>query len=211
MPPATSTRRLLLLAFAAFAITGYSAPERPLFAHDLVNADYQPDHWTMADGVLSTKGKAGIIWTRESYGDFHLSLEFRCDKSTDSGVFFRCSDVRDYVQSSLEIQITNQLNRPDRARTGALFDCAAPAAKPAIKAGVWYRLEIAAKGETVKVLLDGKPMVEANLDDWATPRKNPDGSANKFKKALKDCARSGRIGLQGTYPVAFRNLEITRL
>ena len=45
---------------------------------------------------------------------------------------------------------------------------------------------------------------------------NADGTPNKFKKALKDYARSGPIGLQGLHgkaqaPVWYRNLKIKAL
>jgi hypothetical protein len=50
------------------------------------------------------------------------------------------------------------------------------------------------------------------LDDWKEPRKNPDGSANKFKQALKDRAPSGRIGLQfHGKRIDFRNLLVEEL
>ena len=41
----------------------------------------------------------------------------------------------------------------------------------------------------------GAFVLEANLDDWTTPGKNPDGTTNKFKWALKDQPREGYIGL----------------
>jgi len=54
------------------------------------------------------------------------------------------------------------------------------------------------------------------LNDWNQPRKNPDGTPNKFSKALKDYARKGPIGLQGLHgaasaPVWYRNLKIKPL
>jgi hypothetical protein len=35
-----------------------------------------------------------------------------------------------------------------------------------------------------------------DLNKWDKPGRNPDGSKNKFKKALKDFKREGHIGLQ---------------
>ncbi|MGB2011617.1 MAG: family 16 glycoside hydrolase [Akkermansiaceae bacterium] len=50
------------------------------------------------------------------------------------------------------------------------------------------------------------------MDDWDTPQKNPDGSKNKFKKALKDLPRKGHFGLQyHGQPVWYRNIVITPL
>jgi hypothetical protein len=39
-------------------------------------------------------------------------------------------------------------------------------------------------------------VVDVNVNDWESPGKNPDGSSNKFKTALKDLPRTGRIGFQ---------------
>ena len=48
-----------------------------------------------------------------------------------------------------------------------------------------------------------------NLAQWKEPGKNSDGTPNKFKKALKDMAAKGRIGLQyNGSPIEFRNLYI---
>ena len=41
---------------------------------------------------------------------------------------------------------------------------------------------------------NGTLVNEFDVDRWDSPRKNPDGTANKFAKALKDLPRVGRIG-----------------
>ena len=54
----------------------------------------------------------------------------------------------------------------------------------------------------------------AQENKTSTPEdKNPNGTANKFKVALKDFARKGPLGLQGLHgkaqaPVWYRNLKI---
>ena len=35
-----------------------------------------------------------------------------------------------------------------------------------------------------------------DLNHWTEPRKNPDGTDNKFAKAIKDFKREGHIGIQ---------------
>ena len=57
-----------------------------------------------------------------------------------------------------------------------------------------------------------KEVVNADLDKWTTGNKNPDGSRNKFRTALKDLPRKGRIGFQDHgHDVWFRNVYIKRL
>ena len=61
-------------------------------------------------------------------------------------------------------------------------------------------------------MLNGELVSEADLDQWTEVRKNPDGTANKFTRPLKEFARTGYIGLQdhGT-PVWYRNIRVKRL
>ena len=48
-----------------------------------------------------------------------------------------------------------------------------------------------------------------NLNDWKEAEKNPDGSTNKFKTALKDLSRKGHIGFQNHGQVVwFRKIRI---
>ena len=95
---------------------------------------------------------------------------------------------------------------------GSIFDVAAPARQVSIKPGEWYRYVITTKGNLITVVLNGEGVNKVNLDLWKDAGRNPDGTANKFTKAYKDMARSGRIGLQdhGT-PIEFRNLFVERL
>ena len=59
---------------------------------------------------------------------------------------------------------------------------------------------------------NGKTVLELNIDDWDTAQKNPDGTKNKFKKALKDLPRTGHIGFQyHGHPVWYRNAVVTPL
>ncbi|MGY8690930.1 MAG: family 16 glycoside hydrolase, partial [Verrucomicrobiales bacterium] len=69
-----------------------------------------------------------------------------------------------------------------------------------------------AQGPHINIVLNGEEVVSADLDHWNTPRKNPDGSKNKFKTALKDLPRTGLIGFQDHgAPVWFRNVFVKRL
>lgn len=194
----------------------WPAPQ-PLFARDLSNADMQPGAWAFnADGVLAPTRAAGAkangdLWTKESYGDFVVSLEFRTQEKSNSGVFIRSSDIVDWLQNSIEIQILQGDEDKATHLVGAIFDVAAPARQVPLTPGVWYRYVITAKGNLITVMLNGEEVNKVKLDEWKDAGRNPDGTANKFTKAYKDMARSGRVGLQdhGT-PIEFRNLFIER-
>jgi len=191
---------------------------QPLFARDLSNAEMQPGAWAFnADGVLAPTRVAsapakGDLWTKESYGDFVVSLEFRTAEKSNSGVFLRSSNIVNWLQNSIEIQILQGDEDTPVHLVGAVFDVAAPGRQVPITPGEWYRYVITAKGSTITVVLNGEELNKVNLDQWKDAGRNPDGTANKFTKAYKDMARSGRIGLQdhGT-PIEFRNLFIEPL
>jgi hypothetical protein len=52
-------------------------------------------------------------------------------------------------------------------------------------------------------------VTDADLGRWTEAGKNPDGTANKFKRPLRDFPRRGHIGLQDHHRmVQFRNVRI---
>jgi hypothetical protein len=68
----------------------------------------------------------------------------------------------------------------------------------------------------LELIFNGEQVLDLDLNDWKEPRKNPDGTANKFAVALKDYARQGAIGIQGIHgreaqPVWYRNVKINKL
>lgn len=164
-------------------------------------------NWKVENGVLKRAGAAGYIWTREQFGDFELELEYQTEGN--SGVFVRTANPRDPVQTGLEVQIHTP-GGPTKHSVGAVYDLQAPtrnAAKPG-----WNQLRIVARGGRLEVELNGEAIVDMDLDRWTTAGVNPDGSKNKYKRAIKDFSRSGHIGFQDHgATVQFRNIRIRSL
>ncbi len=192
----------------------WPAPQ-PLFARDLSNADLAPGTWAFnADGVLAPTRAAtapanGDLWTKASYGDFVVSLEFRAKEKSRSGVLLRTTDIADWLQHSLKVQILQGDEAAPVHLVGAICDVAAPARQVTITPGEWYRYVITAKGNKITVMLNNEEVNKVDLGQWKEAGKNPDGTANPFTTAYKDMTRAGRIGLQddGT-PIEFRNLFV---
>lgn len=191
---------------------------QPLFAPDLSNAELAyPGAWKFsADGVLAPQPaggrKPGDLWTKELYGDFVLSLDFRAQENANSGVFLRGTDIVNWLQNSIEIQILQGESHRLINATGAVYDVAAPTRAVPITPGEWYRYVITARGSKLTVTLNGEELTKADLDQWTRPGFNPDGTPNKFTKAYKDMARVGRIGLQyHDTPIEFRHLLVERI
>ena len=182
------------------------------------------DKWTLVpgaweiekDGILAGKGKENI-WTNERYGDFILDLEFRLPPNGNSGVFFRTADVKDEVQTGIEVQLFDSYTRGGtydvtKGSCGAVYACQAPSRNVVNKPMEWNRMTIAAIANWINVTLNDVPIVDMDLDRWTEAHKNPDGSQNKFNTAYKDTARSGYIGFQyHNNPVWFRNVRIVPL
>lgn len=190
---------------------GKWASPKPLLKQDLSNAEFAPGSWVWEGDVLVAKG-GGDLWTKESYGDFALSLEFKTEASSNSGVFLRGSDIKDWLNNAIEVQILQGDAENPRHVVGSLFDVLAPNRQLPIEPGTWNKMIIVAEGANLVVYLNGEQVVKADLGQWTTAGKNPDGSANKFAKAYRDMAREGRIGLQyHDTPISFRNLLIERL
>jgi hypothetical protein len=94
---------------------------------------------------------------------------------------------------------------------GSVYDLVAPTKENA-KKGDWNRLKITAVGSKLTVETNGERVAEMDLDRWTQRNKNPDGSLNKFKTALKDFKREGHIGLQDHgATVMYRNIKIREL
>jgi hypothetical protein len=178
--------------------------------------------WVVEGDVIALKreidGKehnADYLWTRETYGDFVLELEFKIPERANSGVFLRTSDLKDPVYTGIEIQVANSYGQEGLSRgstAGAVYDCLAPSANPIKPPGQWNRLQVTCRGSRIDVVLNGRQSIDMDLDQWTQPHKNPDGSPNKFPRALKDFARVGHIGLQDHgRPVWYRNIRVKRL
>lgn len=172
------------------------------------NRDGGPAKWEAADGAMSGKQGSGDVWTKARFGDFILELEFKT--TGNSGVFFRTDNPKDPVQTGIEIQVDNPRD-PDRHSVGAIYDLVAPS-KNAAKANEWNRLRLAVKGPKIAVELNGEKIAEMDLDKWTEAGKNPDGSPNKFTRALKDWKREGHIGFQDHGSnVSYRKVRIKPL
>jgi hypothetical protein len=164
--------------------------------------------WVVADGAMSGQKGSGDIWTKARYGDFVLEVEFKT--SGNSGVFFRTDNPKDPVQTGIEIQVDNP-GGPDKHSVGAIYDLVPPT-KNAGKKNDWNKYVITAKGSMISVELNGEKVAVMDLDKWTEAGKNPDGSANKYSRALKDWKREGHVGFQDHgNNVSYRNVRIKPL
>ena len=169
--------------------------------------------WKVEDGTLAWQKGCGYIWTEEQFGNFILDLEFKLSKGCNSGIFIRTANIRNPVQTGIEVQILDSHGRkPNKHTCGAIYDCLAPSTEATKPAGQWNHITITCKDNIIQVVLNGTKIIDMDLDKWTEPHKNPDGSRNKFRTAYKDMPRKGHIGFQDHgKPVWYRNIRIKPL
>jgi hypothetical protein len=165
------------------------------------------------DGTLNPHDtpRTGMIYTKEKYGNFVLTCDYKMSKDCNSGIFVRVGDPKSEVQTGLEIQVedTGAKEKPGKNDGGALYDIVAPSKNMVKPAGAWNHCEITADKNVIRIVLNGEEVVNADLDKYTTPGQNLDGGKNKYKKAIKDFPREGLIGLQDHgHDCWFKNIKI---
>jgi hypothetical protein len=136
-----------------------------------------------------------FLWSKASYDDFVLDLEFKVAKNGNSGVFLRSSSQRSYIQAQIRDSHGTQepLGNDD---CGAVVGVAAPSKNMSKPAGQWNRMIITCQGDRMQVELNGEEVINLDLDE-----------SPKTQAVL-----SGRIGFENkNNPVAFRNVRIKEL
>lgn len=203
------------------AVTLFGGREKDLTDH-WMKGPGSDNAWVIDDGVLTVRremdGKEhnlDYLWTREQYDNFVLELEYRVTDRTNSGIFIRTPNLQDPVYTGMEIQVANSYGRQglsNKGTAGAIYDCLAPTDNAIRPPGEWNQCRVTCQDNLIQVVLNGKQIIDMNVDHWTTGNQNPDGRRNKFATAIKDFARKGHIGLQDHgRPVWYRNIRIKRL
>jgi len=191
-----------------------------LFKMDLSNADRPEGVWTFSDEVL-TASEDQAIWTTRNYDNFILDLEFKNAPGTNSGVVVYCSDMKEWIPNSVEIQIADDYaekwaKAPKTWHCGAIFGHLAPSKSMVKKPGEWNRFTIRCVDKQIDVMLNGERVASMDMSLWTSAKTNPDGSEIPpwLNKPPSKHPTKGRIGLQGKHagaPIWFRNIKIKEL
>jgi len=150
-----------------------------------------------------------------------VDLEFKTADGTNSGEIVYCSDKKNWIPNSVEIQIADDYaekwaKSPGTWQCGAVFGHLAPAKRAVKKAGEWNRMTITCQGPMIYVLLNGEAVTTMDMTKWTSATTNPDGSSipKWLSKPFATLPTKGHIGLQGKHagaPIYFRNLKIKSL
>ncbi len=150
-------------------------------------------NWRAVDGAIQADAKkdkaASFLMTKRAYTNFQIRVEFWVSDDANSGIYMRCSDLRNITDKTCyEANVFDQ--RPDpRFGTGAIVHLAAVSPMPKA-GGKWNTYEVTAKGTHLTAVLNGVRTAEADDGKYA----------------------SGPIGLQyAAGVVKFRKVQIKEL
>lgn len=191
-----------------------------LFDADLSNAIDTKKVWTVDDGVLTASADF-CLFTEQEYDNFVLDLEFKNAEGTNSGVIVYCTDTKNWIPNSVEIQIADDFaekwaKSPKTWQCAAIFGHLAASDSLVKKPGEWNRMTVTCKDHQVSVALNGKLVTDMDMRKWTSAKTNPDGSEIPpwLSTPFAELPTRGRIGLQGKHagaPVYFRNVKIEEI
>jgi len=162
------------------------------------------------DGVIyCAKGGGGNLYTEKEYSDFIFRFEFKLEPGSNNGIGIRAPLDGDAAYVGMEIQVLED-SAPKYANLkpsqfhGSIYGVAAARRGALKKIGEWNRKEIVVQGRRIKVTLNGKVIVDANLNDITDPE-----VLRKHPGLLRDRGHIGFLG-HNDY-VEFRNIRIKQL
>jgi len=176
--------------------------------------------WAIENGAMTAlglpDGKGGDIVTKEKYKDFELSLEWKVEQNSNSGIFFHVVEGDQYetvYMTGPEYQLLDDIAYPTsnaKNLSGANYDVHAPKNAQVKTLDQWNIARIIVKGAHVEHWLNDRKVVEYEMwtPEWTTLKNN-----SKWKDAEGYAKfKEGYIALQDHGGMtSFRNIKIRRL
>jgi hypothetical protein len=169
------TLALLTLVSAGCAAPGGS-PWVSLFnGRDLAGWTGDTGGYAVENGLLVVKKEGGgNLYVDRPFDDFTLRFSFRMEAGGNNGVGIRAEQGKDAAYYGMEIQILDDYS-PTYATLqpyqyhGSIYGVV-PAIRGALKpAGEWNEEEIHAEGSRIRVTLNGKVIVDADIEAAGRP------------------------------------------
>jgi hypothetical protein len=164
--------------------------------------------YVVRDGVIvCPEDGGGNLFTDKDYDNFVLKLDFKLTPGGNNGVGIRAPLAGDVAYSGMEIQVLDQDHEKYKGwlqpwqRTGAIYNVVPPSGNALKPVGEWNEYEITAQGPKVKIVLNGKTLVDTDLSTVKDPE--------ILKKHPGIQRTTGRIGFLGHGShVEFRNIRV---
>ncbi|AVR45127.1 DUF1080 domain-containing protein [Christiangramia fulva] len=183
-----------------------------------------PQGWVIEDGTLKSLGKGGdiggdIIYAKEKYGNFDLSLEWKLSPQGNSGVFYHVVEDDKYEApyfTGPEYQIIDSENFPEKLedwqKIGADYGMYVPDYKNLDLPDVtnWNTSRIRVTDDKVTYWLNGQKTVEFDPQSEEWQKRKEEGKWKDYPDYGN--AKTGYIGLQDHgSEIWFRNIKIKKL
>jgi hypothetical protein len=186
----------------------------PLFnGRDMTGWTGNTDGYYAKDGkmICDPKKAGGNVYTADEYSDFTLRFDFKLTPGANNGLGIRAPLTGDAAYVGMEIQILDD-SHPKYAGLqpyqfhGSIYGVV-PAQRDCLKpVGEWNSEEVTAKGRRVTVKVNGKTIVDADIDKASTPQTMDHRNHPGLKR---DTGHIGFLG-HGDY-LEFRNIRIKTL
>ena len=155
------------------------------------------DNYQVTDGTIQCKpGKGGTIYTKENYSDFVVRMEIKLPAGGNNGLAIRYPGKGDTAYVGMcELQVLDNTAKKYAKLHPAQYHGSAygmVAAKRGFlkKPGEWNTQEVTVKGHTIKVVLNGETILDADLSKLGKTM----GPVTKFKGRLRT---EGHFGFAG--------------
>jgi hypothetical protein len=178
--------------------------------------DAVPKGWVIENGTLTKHDRVADIVSKEEFGNFELTIDWKIGEAGNSGIFYRGTEEYDHIYwSAPEYQLLDDIKAADNktrltcaGAAYALYPSPAGHLKPV---GEWNTTRIVANGNHVEHWLNGVKLLEYELGsaDWEAKVK-----ASKFKDWPNyGRAQRGHIAMQGDHEgaLAFRHIRVREL
>lgn len=162
------------------------------------------DSWRIEDGLLVSNGPRSHVFydAKKPFKNFHFKAQVKTTKGSNAGIYFHTKFQKEgWPQYGYECQVN--VSHKDPKKSGGLYSVK-DVANPPVKDDQWYTQEIIVKGNNIKLIIDGKTLV-----DYTEPE-----DKKAFSKSFERRLGEGTIGLQAHDPdslVYFKDLKIKRL
>lgn len=175
-----------------------------------------PTNWKVVGDTLTKSGSADDLISRDEFGDFELTWDWKLDPGGNAGIFYRANEEYNKIYwSGTEYQLLDDAKHPDGK--SALTSAGAPYALYPVPKGFvkpanqWNSSRLVARGAHIEHWLNGHKVAEyeAWSPDWKAKVK-----ASKFSAYPNyGLAKRGHLGIQGDHDgtLSIRNMRIREL
>ncbi|MGD7652640.1 MAG: 3-keto-disaccharide hydrolase [Verrucomicrobiales bacterium] len=196
----------------ATALCGFGGDFVPLF--DGKSSDGWAgavENYSFENGMIQCKkGKGGTIYTKKEYTDFIVCFEFKLPAGGNNGLAIRYPGEGDPAYSGMcELQVLDN-TAPEYAKLdprqfhGSAYGMVAAKRGHLKPVGEWNKQTVTVKGSTIKVVLNGVEILNADLSTVTEFKSDSPHPGKDLKK--------GHFGFAGHgSPVAFRNATIKEI